>query len=362
MAEVEEARIASRRREPVELGEDRALRLDASPARSPARGRRRRAHRRATPPARTRAAAAAGSSTSPCGLQIVERLADQARRGGDASALGRPAAPSQPARANTMAQARPIRPAPTIAACRHDCLLRLLTNCHSAAARRPSPEPMKHRQPPKEAQLVVASFCIAGGHGSPARCFAATGMTFGAETDASHPQHLPPQREVVAQVLRGAGHGSRGRAPAPRCGRRAPARDRDVVDDDDRDLVAQPVERLEQLLRRPPATRPSNGSSSSSTRTSPDERAGDRHHLLLAAREIVGRRVAAARGGAGSIRRCARQSQCTPVPVWRLQAAEREVLGDRHAGEQAPALRHVADAEARDLGRGQPRDLLRRRA
>jgi hypothetical protein len=35
------------------------------------------------------------------------------------------------------------------------------------------------------------------------------------------------------------------------------------------------------------------------------------------------------------------------------QAAQRQVLGHRHAGEEAAALRHIADAQPRDVGRGQ---------
>ena len=40
-----------------------------------------------------------------------------------------------------------------------------------------------------------------------------------------------------------------------------------------------------------------------------------------------------------------------------LQAAELEILRDAHAGEQPAALRHVADAEPRDLRGAQARDL-----
>ena len=46
------------------------------------------------------------------------------------------------------------------------------------------------------------------------------------------------------------------------------------------------------------------------------------------------------------------------LPGLPLEAAEREVVGDRHAGEQAPALRHVTDAAPRDRRGGKPRDLL----
>ena len=43
-----------------------------------------------------------------------------------------------------------------------------------------------------------------------------------------------------------------------------------------------------------------------------------------------------------------------------LQPAELEVLVDAHAGEQAAALRHVADAETRDLADERPISSLGR--
>ena len=83
------------------------------------------------------------------------------------------------------------------------------------------------------------------------------------------------------------------------------------------------------------------------------QRAGDRHHLLLAAGEIVGRACRSARARRGKNSKMRSSSQCTPCAGLALEAAELEVVGAPHAGEQPAALRHVADAEPRDLGRGQ---------
>ena len=133
-----------------------------------------------------------------------------------------------------------------------------------------------------------------------------------------------------------------------------------VVDDDDRDLVAQLVEALEQLLddRRREAL---EGLVEQEHAHVAGERARDRHHLLLAAGEVVGRR-ASARAMRGKKAKMRSTSQRTPWPVWRLQAAELQVLRHRHAGEEPAPLRHVADAAPRDLGRGQAGDLLAVRA
>ena len=121
------------------------------------------------------------------------------------------------------------------------------------------------------------------------------------------------------------------------------------------DLVAELVEALEELL--------DDGGGESLERLVEQEhahvarqRAGDRHHLLLAARQEVGRRIEAL-ADAREIVEDALEIPAHAAPGLAPEAAELEVLGDRHAGEQAAALRHVAETEARDLGRGQPGEI-----
>ena len=87
-------------------------------------------------------------------------------------------------------------------------------------------------------------------------------------------------------------------------------------------------------------------------------RARHRDHLLLAAGEIVRRDMHALLQAREVL------EDLLLVPHHAVAAvglarepAEREVFPHRHAGEQAAALRHVADAEARDVGRGQAGDV-----
>ena len=114
IAEVDEARIASSRRHPVELREDGPLRLQplrpvfldevhaverfGQRARdaNPFRGARR-------------------VSTNPWAARSSKRLPDQAGRRPRASRLGSERLTSQPDRAKMIAQERPMRPVPTIA-------------------------------------------------------------------------------------------------------------------------------------------------------------------------------------------------------------------------------------------------------
>ena len=95
--------------------------------------------------------------------------------------------------------------------------------------------------------------------------------------------------------------------------------------------------------------KPSNGSSSRRTRTSPDKRAGYSHHLLLAAGEIVSRAIEPFMDSR-EILVDALAGPVNAVAGLTLQAAELKVLFDAHAGEQATALRHIADAELGILG------------
>ena len=133
-----------------------------------------------------------------------------------------------------------------------------------------------------------------------------------------------------------------------------------MVDDQDRDLVAQLVESLEQLFddRRREAL---EGLVEQQHAGVARERTRHRHHLLLAARQVVGRRAPALLDA----REEGEDLLLVPVDagvVAPLQAPELHVLGHRHAGEQAAALRHVGDAAARDLGRRAAAPAPRRRA
>src|SRR5256885_12448074 len=136
--------------------------------------------------ARTRAAAPFGASTRPCFANSSKPSVTSSSALSTTPSTASYIAASQPARANTMAQARPIRPDPMMAT---------------------------------------------------------RGMV-----SPSHPQFLPAQLEIVTQQLRCAGprhaaalqdHGTIGE------------REREIevmIDDHHRDLVAQPIERLEQLF------------------------------------------------------------------------------------------------------------------
>ena len=123
-----------------------------------------------------------------------------------------------------------------------------------------------------------------------------------------------------------------------------------VLDDHDRQLLPQPVERLEQLLdhRRRQAL----------------ERLVEQQHAHVpgrararprpsAARRPTGSRPAcrAARASRGKNSRIFSSDHATPAPLAPLQAAELEIVAHAHAGEQPASLRHVADAAARDWPR-----------
>ena len=119
-----------------------------------------------------------------------------------------------------------------------------------------------------------------------------------------------------------------------------------VVDDDDRDLVAQLVEGLEQFLdhRRRQAL---EGLVEQQHLRVAGERPRHRDHLLLAARKVVGRRAPALLDA----RKEGEDPLLVPVharAVAPAQPAELHVLGDAHAGEEPAALRHVRDAAPRD--------------
>src|ERR1044072_368963 len=136
--------------------------------------------------ARTRAADPFGSTTSPCFANSCSPSATRPSALSATPATVSYIATSQPARANTRAQARPIRPDPMMAT-----------------------------------RGMVAP---------------------------SHPQFLPAQFQIVAQELRRAGPRH---AAALQDHRAIRKREREVevmVDDHHRDLVTQPVERLEQLI------------------------------------------------------------------------------------------------------------------
>src|SRR3954471_16376219 len=244
--------------------------------------------------ARTRAAAPFGSSTRPC---FASSLSPSATSPSALSATPSTAsyiAASQPARQNTMAQARPIRPDPMMAT--------------------------RGMLPP------------------------------------SHPQFMPSQFEIIPQQFRSAGPSH---AAAFQDHSAIGERQRKIevmIDDHHGDLIAQPVERLEQLLG-------DRGRQALEWLVEKQQayvagkRARHRHHLLLAAREIVSPRVPALRQP--------REDPDDPlvVPVHAFaglpfEAAEREVVGNGHAGEQAPALRHVSDAAPGDRRGGKPRDFL----
>src|SRR3954470_14428644 len=106
----------------------------------------------------------------------------------------------------------------------------------------------------------------------------------------SQPQHLPSQRKVVAQILRGPGVDDAAALEGDGAVRQGEREIEVVVDDDDRDLAAELVEALEELLDdgRSEAL---EGLVEEEHAHGAGERARDRDHLLLAAGEEVGRRV-----------------------------------------------------------------------
>src|SRR4051812_20838459 len=116
-----------------------------------------------------------------------------------------------------------------------------------------------------------------------------------------------------------------------------------VINDDDRDLLAQPVKRLEQLLDHgwcEPLERLIEQEHPHITR----QRAGNRDHLLLATREIV-RRAVEPLADAWKVFVDALAGPVHAVAGLPLQPAEFEILFDAHAGEQAAPLRYVTDAK-----------------
>src|ERR1700733_10674582 len=123
-----------------------------------------------------------------------------------------------------------------------------------------------------------------------------------------------------------------------------------MIDDDDGDFLAQPIEGFEQLLdhgRRKPLKRFVQQQHPYVAR----ERAGHRDHLLLAAGEII-------RGAIqpfADSRKIFVDALARPVHAMAglpLQPAELEILFDAHAREKSAALRDIADAKTRMLCRG----------
>src|ERR1043166_3004523 len=182
--------------------------------------------------ARTRAAEPFGSSTRPRFASSSSPSATSPSAVSATPSTASYSAASQPARANTMAQARPIRPDPMMAT--------------------------RGMAPP------------------------------------SHPQFLSSQIEIVAQQLRLPGPAHRAAFEDHGAVRERKRKIEMMIDDHDGDLVAQPVERLEQFLGdrgRQPLERLVQQQQPYVA----GKRARDRDHLLLAAREIIRRRVPALR-------------------------------------------------------------------
>ena len=128
-----------------------------------------------------------------------------------------------------------------------------------------------------------------------------------------------------------------------------------MIDDDDRDLLAQPVERLEQLLD-------DGGSKSLEWLIEQQhshvtgQRTRHRHHLLFAAGQIV-RRAVQPLADAREILVDPLASPMHAVTRLPLQAAEFEIVLDAHACEQAAPLRYIADAKPRAFGGRTPDQL-----
>src|SRR3954447_4328985 len=186
----------------------------------------------ATPAAtETRAAAPSGSAARPSRASACSSLRIRPGAAASVSACGSVSRTIQPARAKIAAQARPIRPAPTMATCR---------------------------------SVVISTF--------------------------SQPQHLSPEVEVVAQRLRRPLMNDPAALERYRGIRQRQRQVEVVVDDDDGDFFAQAVEGLEQLLdhgRREPLERLVQQQHPHVA----GQRARDRDHLLLAAGKIIRRAV-----------------------------------------------------------------------
>ena len=98
---------------------------------------------------------------------------------------------------------------------------------------------------------------------------------------------------------------------------------------------------------------PSVGSSMIRSRGLVEQRARDREHLLLAAGELAAAMVLALGQPRERLVDALDRPGAAPHAGGKLQ-----MLVDAERAPQPPALRNVADAEARDLGRAQPGELL----
>src|SRR6266436_2248299 len=165
----------------------------------------------------------------------------------------------------------------------------------------------------------------------------------------SQPQHLAAQIEIVPQCP---GRPLVDHPAALQRHRGVGQRQRQVeivIDDDDGDFLAQAIEGFEQLFdhgRRQTLERLIE-------QQYPDvagQRAGDRHHLLLAAGKII-RRTIQPFANPREIFVDPLPGPVHAIAGLALQRAELEILFDAHAGEQAAALRHITDAEPRGLRR-----------
>src|ERR1700687_3634452 len=122
-----------------------------------------------------------------------------------------------------------------------------------------------------------------------------------------------------------------------------------MLDDDHRDFPAQAVEGLEQFLD----DRGSKALERLVEPAHPDvprQRARHRDHLLLATGEEIRRRVESR----GELREEMQDLVVGPgyaVALASLEASQLEFVPHAQAGNQAPALRNVADAAARDFRR-----------
>ena len=122
-----------------------------------------------------------------------------------------------------------------------------------------------------------------------------------------------------------------------------------VIDDDNRDLLPQPIEGLEELFDH----RWRKALKRLVQQKNPDvagKRASHGHHLLLTTGEIICRAIQPLLDS----RKILVDAFAGPVDTVAglpFQPAELKILIDAHAGEQAAALRHISDAEPRVLGR-----------
>src|SRR3546814_10725337 len=89
------------------------------------------------------------------------------------------------------------------------------------------------------------------------------------------------------------------------------------------------------------------------------KRAGHRQHLLLAAGEVVGGGTVALLQDGEHLQDVLLAPHHAAVAAGRpREASKRKVLRHGHAGEDATALRHVADAGTRDVRRRAADELL----